>query len=365
MSAPVPASRRRFPRCARALAGLAACVAVATFALLSRPVSAAPAATTVTSAQKSAALEYLAAVAGGNAQEVAYAIHPEDLEALRQRLLGLMREEAKRGESTVRSRLFGQAKPLNELERLTSIDFYVTLARRLVLAGRRYDDAEGIAAVSDRAGETLVLLRGKQAREVRVRGAKQEERPKTTVVNVVALKPYGKDWKAAMPSEIEAQIEDLLAGRRIVPASALAVIPGASGGAGGPTAGAPGDTAGPDLTGSPAKPATSATPQGVTDTLNAAEKALTAGKCDEYYRQYMSPAFRKVTSKQALEALISSCQRGIGTREMLLSTLRIVKAMSPKLTYGGSRAEYDVSDQGLPFDTFVLERVDERWLIAE
>lgn len=362
MSAPVPASRRRFPRCARALAGLAACVVVATFALLSRPVSAAPAATTVTSAQKSAALEYLAAVAGGNAQEVAYAIHPEDLEALRQRLLGLMREEAKRGESTVRSRLFGQAKPLNELERLTSIDFYVTLARRLVLAGRRYDDAEGIATVSDRAGETLVLLRGKQAREVRVRGVKQEERPKTTVVNVVALKPYGKDWKAAMPSEIEAQIEDLLAGRRIVPASALAVTPGAAGGA--VTPGVAG-TAGPDLTGSPAKPATSATPQGVTDTLNAAEKALTAGKCDEYYRQYMSPAFRKVTSKQALEALISSCQRGIGTREMLLSTIRIVKAMSPKLTYGGSRAEYDVSDQGLPFDTFVLERVDERWLIAE
>jgi len=33
---------------------------------------------------------------------------------------------------------------------------------------------------------------------------------KVLVVNVVTLKPYGKDWKAALPSEIQAQIDDLI-----------------------------------------------------------------------------------------------------------------------------------------------------------
>jgi hypothetical protein len=79
----------------------------------------------------------------------------------------------------------------------------------------------------------------------------------------------------------------------------------------------------------------------------------------------MSPNFRKVTSKKALEALINTCKTSIGTREMLVATVRIVKDLVPIFEYEGRRAVYDVSGQGLPFDRFVLEQVDKKWYIAE
>ena len=96
-----------------------------------------------------------------------------------------------------------------------------------------------------------------------------------------------------------------------------------------------------------------------------AEKALTDGKCDVYYGEYMSPNFRRVTSKKAREALIASCQRGGSARETLLSTVRIVRGLVPKFEYEGARAVYDLSGQGLPYNRFVLEQVDKKWYIAE
>ena len=73
-----------------------------------------PVAGKVTAGQRAAALEFLSAVASGDPQAVASAIHPDDLQALRLRILGLLREEAKRGDSTIRSRLFGPGMPLEE-----------------------------------------------------------------------------------------------------------------------------------------------------------------------------------------------------------------------------------------------------------
>jgi hypothetical protein len=79
----------------------------------------------------------------------------------------------------------------------------------------------------------------------------------------------------------------------------------------------------------------------------------------------MSPNFRRVTSKRAIEALITSCQNSLGTRTMLLSTLHIVRGMEPHYEYEGQRAVFDLKGQGLPFDEFVLEQVDKRWYVAE
>ena len=98
--------------------------------------SGAPAA--VSPAQRTAALEFLSAVASGDPQAVALAIHPDDLRALRLRILGLLGTRLKRGEGTVRARLFGQGMPLDEIERLTDTGFYATLAYKLHLAGREY-----------------------------------------------------------------------------------------------------------------------------------------------------------------------------------------------------------------------------------
>jgi hypothetical protein len=79
----------------------------------------------------------------------------------------------------------------------------------------------------------------------------------------------------------------------------------------------------------------------------------------------MSPNFRKVTSRKALDTLVKSCNGSIGTRETLLTALRIVRKSRPRYEYEGARAVYDLSGQGLPFDSFALERIDEHWYIAE
>jgi hypothetical protein len=290
------------------------------------------------SAQKAGASEYLDAVASGSPQAVAFAIHPSDLEALRNKVLTQLREEAAKGESTVRVRLFGRGKSLAEIERLTPIDFYATLGSKLYLFGRNYKDADWIAAIPDKNGTVQVVLRGEQEKE---RGEKRVD-----VVNVVTLRPYGKDWKATLPTEIDAQIDDLIHARRNLyarlppPAPTTVAKPGS----------ADGETG---------------VPTAITGLLSDAGKVLAVPNCDDYYNKYMSPNFRKVTSKKALEALINSCKTSLGTRELLVATIRIVKDLVPTFELDGSKAVYDVSGQGLPFDRFVIEQVDRKWYIAE
>jgi hypothetical protein len=289
-------------------------------------------ATGVTMSQKNAALEFLQAVASGDPEAVAYAIHPDDLRALRLRILTLLHNEAQRGDSTVRNRLFGPARPLDEIEHLTDTGFYASLADRLYLPGREFDGGEGIASVAEKDGKVEVVIRGRQPRD----------RGKVQVVNVVTLKPFGKDWKAALPTEIEAQIEDLIEGRHGT--SAAARTPAALRGGGRSTA--------------PAQP-------GIIELLSTSEKLLSESKCDVYYGKQMSPNFRRVTGKKALAALVAACQNSMGTREMLLATLHIVQGLEPRYEYEGQRATYDLSGQGLPFDHFVLEQVDKHWYVAE
>ena len=290
-------------------------------------------------AQKDAVKEYLNAVASGNPQAVAFAIHPTDLEALRNKVLTQLREEAAKGESTVRVRLFGRGRPLNEIERLTPIDFYSTIGSKLYLFGREYRDADWIAAVPDKGDTVQVLLRGEQERD---RGQKHPD-----VVNVVTIRPYGKDWKATLPTEVEAQIDDLIYARRNI----YARLPP-------PAATTP-------LTKPGSAAGETGVPTAITTLLNDAGKALAVPICEDYYNKYMSPNFRKVTSKKALEALINSCKTSLGTRELLVATIRIVKDLVPTFELDGSKAVYDVSGQGLPFDRFVIEQVDRKWYIAE
>jgi hypothetical protein len=304
-------------------------------AFLLAPAVGAPVAEKVTNGQRTAVLEFLSAVASGDPQAVAFTIHPDDLQALRLRILTLLREEAKRGDGTIRSRLFGQGMPLDEIERLTNTGFYATLAYKLYLTGREYTEVEGLAAVADKGDHVHIVVRGRQPRD----------HGKVRVVNVVTVRPYGKDWKATLPSEIEAQIDDLIEGRHIAVAPLPAAQPGyVARGTGGGTAAA--------------LPA-------IVELLKTAQESLDAGRCDEYYGKQMSPNFRRVTGKKALEALVASCQNSMGTRQLLLSTLRIVRGLEPRYENESQRAVYDLSGQGLPFQTFSLEQVDKHWYVAE
>jgi hypothetical protein len=45
--------------------------------------------------------------------------------------------------------------------------------------------------------------------------------------------------------------------------------------------------------------------------------------------------------------------------------LRLVQRTPPVYEAGGERAVYDLTGQGLPYDRYVLERIERRWYIAE
>ena len=150
-------------------------------------------------------------------------------------------------------------------------------------------------------------------------------------------------WRRVVPTEIEAQLDDLIEGR----VSA---------------AQAPPSGAGPAT----AAPAPQPLAPGISELLARAEAALAAGNCLEYYDQFMSPNFNRSTSRSARKTLVTACTNNENTRETMITTLRIVQELSPRYDLKGTRAIYDVSGQGLPYERFVLERdKDMRWYIAE
>ncbi len=285
----------------------------------------------VSAAQARGAELYLAALASGNSQAVGMAYHPSEIESLRSTLLARLRADQAKGDSTVRARLFGPGMQLVDLERLTAPSFYAELAKRLELRGREFEDVKWIASVPD--GEVVhVIGRGKPLRD----------RGEVAVVTLVTLMPYGKEWRAAISSEIRAQIDDLIAGRGAYAAAASRLAPAAA----------------PAGASQPVDPA-------IGGLLAAVETSLLAGNCSEYYEQHMSPSFRRVTSRAALRTLIATCERSVSTRETLIAAVRIVRGLTPRLEFDGARATYDVRGQGLPFDRYVLERIDKRWYVAE
>lgn len=293
----------------------------------------------LTGAQRRAALEFLQAMASGDAQAVAYALHPSEADRLRITLQQKLRTEAERGESTLRGRLFGVAMPLADIERLTSVDLFRALGPKLDLRARSYAELQGLAAVRD-GDRVLAVVKGKPPRE----------RGTTEVVEVIPLLPYGREWKAALPSEIDARIEDLLAGRGSRrPGGAVAGVAEASVIAGG------GATTGD---------AARSTPD-ILAMLSAAEQALVGGRCDVYHREHLSPSLRRGLGPRALDTLIASCSRSVANRELLIAALRLVQRTPPVYEAGGERAVYDLTGQGLPYDRYVLERIERRWYIAE
>jgi hypothetical protein len=285
-----------------------------------------------TGAQQKGAEAFLAAVATGNPQAVAQELHPEELAKLRSRLLTLLRAEGLQGSSTYRSRLFGPGKSLQQLESSTAEKFYAALAERLRLRARVYEKFDWMAAVPD--GKVVYLV-GK--------GEQPKDRGSVKVVVMVGLMQYGQQWRAIVPTEIEAQLDDLLEGRSPVePAPAITSSTPAS------------------------QPAAQPLAPGISELLARAEASLAAGNCQEYYDQFMSPNFNRATSRSAKKTLVNACTNNENTRETMITTLRIVQELQPRYDMGGSRAVYDVSGQGLPYERFVLERdKDMRWYIAE
>jgi hypothetical protein len=305
----------------------------AVFALLLTFSGAAVFAAGPSGAQEKGAEAFLNAVAGGNPTAIAQELHPDELEKLRSRLLELLRAEASRNDNTYRARLFGPGRSLADLESMTKERFYAALSDRLRLRARPYQKFDWLAAVPD--GKIVYLIG---------HGVPPKERGAVRVVVTVALMQYGAQWRAVIPSEIEAQIDDLLEARTNPPPA-----PSAAGGAAAPASAAP----------QPLAP-------GISELLARAEASLAANKCEEYYSQYMSPNFNKATSRSARKTLVTACTNNESMRETMITTLRIVQELQPRYDLGGARAVFDVSGQGLPYERFTLERdKDNRWYIAE
>ncbi len=299
----------------------------------------------VSGAQKKATEQYLAAVSSAGAAGLAQILPQSELDALRTDLLGRLRKEDERSGATLRKRLFGSAATLAVLERQTNQSFFINLARRLDLNARVIQDPEWLGAIRDGNDRVIVIVRGRV----------QDEKDSPTVTQSIEMIADGKDWKPVIPGELRVQIDDLIRGRQVLRPAAGATALANNSGADTPanTAGERSDTA----------PATNSA--AITAMLRTAEQVLVAGKCDRYYKDYMSPSFRKTQSDKAMDTLIASCARSMGMRELLISALRIVGQTAPRFEANGTQAVYDVSNQGLPYERFTLELIDNRWYIAE
>lgn len=303
----------------------------------------------VNSAQRQAASEYLLAVAAGEPQAIAATIHPSELDRLRFTVVQRLRAEAEQNGQSARIRLFGEATPLADIERMTSASLFRALARHGNWHARKHESLEGLSATRE-GDRTHVLVKQRPPREA----------TRVGTYAFVTLLPFGREWRAALPSDFEASIDDLLVGRRVQAAggdsrgsATSTMTAGSAAAAAGGAARNVGETGNQRNTSE------------ITALLDAAERSLLDGRCDRYYREHLSPELRRSLSGRILDDLIGGCRRSIATREVLIAALRIVKRTPPVFESGGDRAVYDVSAQGLPYDRFVLERIEGRWYIAE
>ncbi len=256
--------------------------------------------------------------------EIGFAIAPDEQERIRKLVLAAIETEAKDGGKETRSRLFGAGVAVDDLRRMTPQLLMTNLAKRFMTAPRPVLKTQVIGMVKESDKLRHCLVRGWE--DERGRGASS--------VLLVTLVPYGKQWGAAVPAELDEKIAAALAGSdiggRVVGESHVAVLDPA-----------------------------------IAKLLDSGIAALKDSRCGEYYNDLMSPNFRKATAPAALKTLITQCDRSTAVRERTRLTLEIAKGLKPRYEYSDTRAVFDVSNQGLPFDRFIVEQIDHRWYIAE
>lgn len=256
-------------------------------------------------------------------EDVAYAIHPDELARVRKLALDAIESEAKDNSSEIRSRLFGVAVSVEDVRRMTPHNVMSLLVKRFLVAPRVMKKTRVVGKIKDDKLEQVV-----------VRGWADEKGKGPSSVLLVTLMPYGKQWAAVVPSELEEKIEAAIAGANVgareVADSRVAALDPA-----------------------------------IAKLLDSGIAALKDGRCSEYYNDIMSPSFRKATSPAAVKTLIAGCEKNATMRDRTRQTLEIARTLRPRYEYENTRAVFDMSGQGLPFDRFVVEKIDKKWYIAE
>jgi hypothetical protein len=263
---------------------------------------------------------YLEAAATGQPEALLQFFHPGEVESLRNRLLKALDDEAAHGSHVVRERLFGNSS-LDEIRGLTPGNLFVAIARRLGLPSERIGEVKVLGLIDENS----------QLSHAVARVTPPEDSDARSRVTLVSLIRYGKDWRVMIPYSFQARLDGAMA--------------------------ATGNRAS-----SSGKPAN--TPE-IVEFLTASEDLLKNGDCAGFFNERMSPNFRSTHSEKALQTLIEQCVNYEDTRETYYSALELARRLSPAFEQNGTRAIYDLRGQGLPFDRFVLEKVEDRWYIAE
>lgn len=270
--------------------------------------------------QDKIAQAYLKAAASGQPEAQLEFFHPGELEDLRSRLLAVLDNEAAHGSSTVRERLFGTSTA-DEIRRLTPGNLYVAVARRLASPAEKIGEIKILGVIDENSQLSHVVARIAPPPDSDIRGR----------VTLVSLVRYGKEWRVAIPYSFQARLD-----------AALVASEGRTS----------------------AGTKTPNTPE-ILQFLEEGSAALRNGDCAGFFTERMSPNFRASTSPKALKTLIDQCMTYEETRETYISALELARRMAPAYEQDGARAIYDLRGQGLPFDRFVLEKVDDRWYVAE
>lgn len=269
--------------------------------------------------------DYLLAAGAGDKGAVFNSFHSGDVEEFRTRVMKALETEAGQGRRDIRDRLFGAGTSLEELRRLTPPNFLLAMARRLempMLPAKKVD-------VIDLVEENAATVHGI------ARVWPDEDKKGTSRLALVTLRRFGKnEWRVGLPEPFMARVDAALEG------------------------------GGQDRAGIPEKAASANSPE-ILQLFDAGSKVLREGNCTTYFTVYVSPKFRASKSDKALKTLIAQCERSIDTREMYVSALEIARGMSPEMQDNGTRAVYDMKGQGLPFESYTIEKIGARWYIAE
>lgn len=284
-----------------------------------------PVVTLAAGAQEKLATAYITAAASGDPAALLGLYHPGELEDLRQRVLKALELEDEQGDGAIRRRLFGAAASVDEIRRLTPDNFYMTLVRAVGLPTERIEEVKILGIVEENSQLNHAVARVLPPKDANARAR----------VAVVSLIRYGKEWRVQLPMWLQVRVD--------------AALTGTDDGKSAARPSAPRTVNSPDLMAA----------------LKAGSAVLRAGDCAEYFNVHMSPGFRSSTSAKALGALIKQCETREETRETYIDALEIAQRLSPKLEQDGTRAVYDMRGQGLPFERFVLEKLDDNWYIAE
>lgn len=269
--------------------------------------------------------EFLLAAGAGDKGVVFNSFHSGDVEDFRTRVMKALEKEAGEGRREIRDRLFGTATTMDELRRLTPPNFLLAMARRLEMPMLPAKKVDVIDMVDENSATVHALARVWP----------DEDKKGTSRLALVTLRRFGKnEWRVGLPEPFLARVDAALEG------------------------------SGQDRASLPEKVTGTNSPE-ILLLIDSGSKVLREGNCTSFFTIYMSPNFRASKSDKALKTLITQCERNIDTREMYVSALELARGMSPEMRDNGTRAVYDMRGQGLPFEDYSMEKIGERWYIAE